>query len=120
MQEVSDLREIDKSVKAFIQTKIPPQEVLQEKLNSIKEDRIGNALIPHKYFPSQIPIALRCLPNVYITVHRYFSWVTKVCPVIFAHAFLYYTEHLYVIAKQSIRPKDPNCVFSTSNEATID
>ena len=63
LQEVSDLREIDKSVKAFIQAKIPPQKVLQEKLNYIKEDRIGNALIPHKYFPSQIPTALRCLPN---------------------------------------------------------
>ena len=49
------LREIESTIKKFIKTKIPPKNLLQAKLSGFREDRIGNALIPSKHFPSHTP-----------------------------------------------------------------
>ena len=126
------LREIESTIKKFIKTKIPPKNLLQAKLSGFREDRIGNALIPSKHFPSHTPTVLRCRANgncmynsasILLMGDESLCNYLRVCVSI--ELYLegnYYVQHPHTVSKQLSIPKHANYVFSASlsNEATFE
>ena len=118
------LREIESTIKTFIKTKIPPKNLLQTKLSGFREDRIENALIPSKHFPSHTPTVLRCRANdncmynsasILLMGDESLCNYLRVCVSI--ELYLegnYYVEHPYTVSKQLSIPKHANYVFSMS------
>ena len=125
-----NLREIESTIKKFIKTKIPPKNLLQAKLSGFREDRIGNALIPSKHFPSHTPTVLRCPANgncmynsasILLMGDESLCNYLRVCVSI--ELYLegnYYVEHPHTVSKQLSILKHAVFSMSLSNEATFE
>ena len=126
------LKEKEKLIRQFIGTQVLPKNVLQLKLLTIEEDRIGAALIPKKYLPSCKTKVLRCRANgnclynsasILLVGDESLLDLLRVCVSIELYLEQrYYAEHPYIISKLSSIKKQPNYVFSISlsNGATSD